>query len=64
MTIFPGKESFRCLPLALWDEDRRRLVGFRDARSSAGGYAICWQSAWSSLGKKRREVVYASEISQ
>jgi hypothetical protein len=28
MTIFPGKESFRCLPLALWDDDRRRLVGF------------------------------------
>ena len=41
MTIFPRKESFRCLPLALWDEDGRRLVGFRDARSSAGGYAIC-----------------------
>jgi omega-6 fatty acid desaturase (delta-12 desaturase) len=29
------KESFRCLRLALWDEDLRRLVGFRDARSSA-----------------------------
>jgi hypothetical protein len=23
-------------PLALWDEDKRRLVGFREARSSAG----------------------------
>ncbi len=31
-------ESFRCLCLALWDEDRRRLVGFRDARSTAGRY--------------------------
>ena len=48
------KESLRCLGLALWDEDRRRLVGFRDARSSAGGYAICWQSAWSPLGENTR----------
>ena len=31
--------SFRCLRLALWDEDRRRLVAFRDARSSARRYA-------------------------
>ena len=38
------KESFGCLRLALWDEDQRRLVGFRDARS-----AVCWQSSWSSL---------------
>ena len=30
------KESFGCLRLALWDEDQRRLVGFREARSSAG----------------------------
>ena len=29
-------ESFRCLRLALWDEDRRRLVRFGEARSSAG----------------------------
>jgi acyl-lipid omega-6 desaturase (Delta-12 desaturase) len=28
------KESFRCLSLALWDEDKRRLVGFREARAS------------------------------
>jgi omega-6 fatty acid desaturase (delta-12 desaturase) len=28
------KESFRCLRLALWDEDQRRLVAFRDARTS------------------------------
>jgi acyl-lipid omega-6 desaturase (Delta-12 desaturase) len=28
------KESFRCLRLALWDEDQRRLVTFRDARAS------------------------------
>ena len=28
------KESFRCLRLALWDEDQRRLVGFREARAS------------------------------
>jgi hypothetical protein len=27
-------ESFRCLRLALWDEDQRRLVGFREARAS------------------------------
>jgi acyl-lipid omega-6 desaturase (Delta-12 desaturase) len=26
------KESFRCLRLALWDEDQQRLVAFRDAR--------------------------------
>ena len=26
-------ESFRCLRLALWDEDQRRLVGFREARA-------------------------------
>ena len=26
-------ESFRCLRLALWDEDRQRLVAFRDARA-------------------------------
>ena len=36
--------ELRCLRLALWDEDQRRLVGFRDARS-----AVCWQSSWSSL---------------
>ena len=28
------KESFRCLRLALWDEDKRRLVGFLEARTS------------------------------
>ena len=28
-------ESFRCVRLALWDEGRRRLVTFRDARRSA-----------------------------
>ena len=33
------KESFRCLRLALWDEDLRRLVGFRDARSSGAAGA-------------------------
>ncbi len=27
-------QSFACLRLALWDEDRRRLVGFREARLS------------------------------
>ena len=27
-------ESFRCLRLALWDEDKRRLVGFREARAA------------------------------
>ena len=36
--------SFRCLRLALWDEDQQRLVAFRDARS-----AVCWQSSWSSF---------------
>ena len=30
------KESFRCLRLAQWDEDRRRLVAFRNARASRG----------------------------
>jgi len=33
-------ESFRCLRLALWDEDKRRLVGLREARASADGDAI------------------------
>jgi omega-6 fatty acid desaturase (delta-12 desaturase) len=28
------KESFGCLSLALWDEDKRRLVGFLEARAS------------------------------
>jgi omega-6 fatty acid desaturase (delta-12 desaturase) len=28
-------ESFRCVNLALWDETRRRLVSFREARASA-----------------------------
>ena len=28
------RESFRCVRLALWDEDKRRLVGFREARKS------------------------------
>jgi omega-6 fatty acid desaturase (delta-12 desaturase) len=48
-------ESFRCLRLALWDEDKRRLVGFRDARSSAGRHAICRQSAGSSLGESTKK---------
>ena len=52
-------ESFRCLRLALWDEDRRRLVGFRDARSSAGGYAIVGNRPGRRSAKVRREVVHA-----
>lgn len=28
-------ESFRCVPLVLWDEDQRRLVSFRQARRGA-----------------------------
>ena len=45
-------ESFACLRLALWDEDKRRLVSFREARSSAdGGCYISRQSAWSSPGE-------------
>jgi omega-6 fatty acid desaturase (delta-12 desaturase) len=28
------KDSFSCLRLALWDEDRQRLVSFREARTS------------------------------
>jgi omega-6 fatty acid desaturase (delta-12 desaturase) len=28
-------DSFRCARLALWDEDRRKLVSFRDARATA-----------------------------
>ena len=41
----PGRQSpdpqgeLGCLRLALWDEDQRRLVGFREAR-----FAVCWQS--------------------
>jgi omega-6 fatty acid desaturase (delta-12 desaturase) len=29
-------ESFRCVRLVLWDESRRRLVSFREARRSGG----------------------------
>jgi omega-6 fatty acid desaturase (delta-12 desaturase) len=47
-------ESFRCLRLALWDEDKKRLVRFADARSAAGGYTICRQWAWSSLGESTK----------
>jgi omega-6 fatty acid desaturase (delta-12 desaturase) len=49
------KESFRCLRLALWDEDRRRLVGFRDARSSAGQHAIWRRSAWWPLRQSTKK---------
>jgi len=28
-------ESFRCVKLVLWDESRRRLVSFREARAAA-----------------------------
>ena len=28
-------QSFRCFRLALWDEERRRLIGFRDLRALA-----------------------------
>jgi omega-6 fatty acid desaturase (delta-12 desaturase) len=38
-------ESFRCLRLALWDEDQRRLEGFSEARSSAGDGDAVRQSA-------------------
>ena len=48
------KQSFRCLRLALWDEDRRRLVAFRDARPSAGGYAVRRSSAGLSRGSLMR----------
>ena len=27
-------ESLRCVPLVLWDEARRKLVSFRDARAA------------------------------
>jgi omega-6 fatty acid desaturase (delta-12 desaturase) len=30
-------QSFRCFRLALWDEERRRLIGFRDLRRPAAG---------------------------
>jgi acyl-lipid omega-6 desaturase (Delta-12 desaturase) len=30
-------QSFRCFRLALWDEERRRLIGFRDLRALATG---------------------------
>jgi len=29
------RDSFRCVRLALWDETRQRLVGFREARAAA-----------------------------
>jgi omega-6 fatty acid desaturase (delta-12 desaturase) len=29
------RDSFRCFRLALWDEERRRLVGFRELRTAA-----------------------------
>jgi omega-6 fatty acid desaturase (delta-12 desaturase) len=44
-------ESFRCLHLALWDEDQCRLVGFRDARSLERGHAVDRPSVWPSLGE-------------
>jgi omega-6 fatty acid desaturase (delta-12 desaturase) len=28
------RESLRCVPLALWDEERNRLVSFRQAAAS------------------------------
>jgi len=28
------RESFRCVRLALWDDTRRRLVSFREARAT------------------------------
>lgn len=33
-------ESFRCVPLALWDEDRRRLVSFRTVRERGAAQAV------------------------
>jgi acyl-lipid omega-6 desaturase (Delta-12 desaturase) len=47
-------ESFRCPRLALWDEDRRRLVSFRDARSLQRGRALGRPSTWSSLGESTK----------
>jgi omega-6 fatty acid desaturase (delta-12 desaturase) len=44
------KESFRCLWLALWDEDQRRLVSFREARAAIEGDALDRRSARSMLG--------------
>ena len=32
LTLF---ESFRCVRLALWDDTQRRLVSFREARTTA-----------------------------
>lgn len=32
MTIL---ESFKCVPLALWDEQRRKMISFRDMRATA-----------------------------
>jgi acyl-lipid omega-6 desaturase (Delta-12 desaturase) len=46
------KESFRCLRLALWDEDQQRLVGFRDARSSAAATP----SVGNRLGRRSAKV--------
>ena len=46
------KESFGCLRLALWDEDRQRLVAFREAATPSLGNQLGRRSA-----KLRTEVV-------
>ena len=57
------KESFGCLRLALWDEDKRRLVGFREARSSADGGAICRHRLGRRSKKVPIELVQTAEVS-
>jgi len=42
------RDSFRCIPLTLWDEDRQRLVSFREA--AAGGPAASGNDARDSVG--------------
>jgi acyl-lipid omega-6 desaturase (Delta-12 desaturase) len=45
-------ESFRCLRLALWDEDQRRLVGFREAALRRAGTP----SGGNRLGRRSAKV--------
>ena len=33
-------QSLRCVPLALWDEERRQLVPFRAVRDRVAGMAV------------------------
>ena len=45
-------DSFRCLKLKLWDENRRRLVSFREARTSSWSRRLIWRGK-ACLGRQR-----------